>query len=725
MNPPPSRAFRPIKTVNDQDWRARGNQPFMITTPTWKTGPIEVQKHTFLEAKNRMKLHTQTPTRTTLNPNARPFIPRVAPAFNQMDPGRNTNRRGNPPPGFEPRNPRVQVTSPPKPQGMWINNFEEKNDPQAIRRRVTFGSALIETSPLKRPFMLPACSSVCLQNQQEGKLDVAKKKNIQWAERIITIEKEHNVAMNLFKQRVELESKRKIDTIYQRTDDTVAELERKIQQLHMFMDELKGEKQALIDRCDSINKSNIRYLNEYAQIRGKNKQQAVSLNVLRKAQTDMVLQLNVQKNALALCENDLDIMESKNKELLAEKNDIEHRLNKLIWDRNKERNEKQTTIDELTKEMEIIKEKEKQTRTDCDNNLKEMADKAKELEGETEALKEKLKTIQKVVTEQCETFLTMLQDKEDQENIHQVLANKIDQLNEELIKVRADNSSLRKQQLLRMNSEMRMNMDSDIHLSPYEESSKDEDKILTLESSAQSDSDLEKEFNKILKYIWKEEDSTQRKHSNPECATERMEKSNDKKEQAKEKPKENKMKVEDLINLSTTFDESLPELDLPRKRVTKPKVTKEKRIKICSTKLFMSWTVTMMAVVILAHIGMAKANTDFGNLQQQENGPSFEKTTTEMMEIMTYLLAGTLAALASILIVTIVITCYVTIIRNQRSRSMMGSVIFLTMLAAAAAEEGASSNENGTIIKSGIVFERHGEAIIGAPLVKFQKKYKP
>ena len=56
---------------------------------------------------------------------------------------------------------------------------------------------------------------------------------------------------------------------------------------------------------------------------------------------------------------------------------------------------------------------------------------------------------------------------------------------------------------------------------------------------------------------------------------------------------------------------------------------------------------------------------------------------------------------------------------------MMGSVIFLTMLAAAAAEEGASSNENGTIIKSGIVFERHGEAIIGAPLVKFQKKYKP
>ena len=725
MNEPPSRAFRPIKPVNDQDWRARGNQPFMITTPKWKIGPIQVQRETSQEARNNMKLPKPVPLRANLNPNAKPFTPRVAPAFNQMDPGRNMIRQRNPPPGFEPRNLRIQVPPPSKPQGMWINNFEEKSDPQAIRRRVTFGSALIEKSPLPRPFMLPACSSVCLQNQQEGKLDVAKKKNLQWAERIITIEKEHNVAMNLFKQRVEIESKRKIDTIYQRTDDTVAELEQKIQQLHMFMRDLKGEKQALIDRCDSIKNSNIRYMNVYAEISGKNKEQAINLNALRKTQTTLILELNSRKNALVICENDLNIIQNKNKQLLAEKKDVEFRLNRLIWQNSKDRNEKQTTIEDLKKELEAVKEKEKQTRTDYDNNLKEMADKEKELKEEAEALKEKLNAIQQVVNEQCETFLTMLHDKENQENIHQVMANKIDQLNEELIKVRADNSSLRKDQLSRMDSEMRMNMDSDAHLSPYEENSKDEDKILTLETSTQSDSDFEKEFNKVLKHLWKEEDNVQQKHSKPECATERIGKPNDRKEQAEEKPKENKMKVQDLINLSTTFDESLPELDLPRKRMTKPNVTKEKRIKICSTKLLMSWTVTMMAVVILAHIGMAKANTDFGNLQQQENGPSFEKMTTEMMEIMTYLLAGTLAALALILIVTMVITCYITTTRNQRSRTMMGSVIFVLLLAAATAEEGVSNNENGTIIKQGIVFERHGEAIIGAPLVKFQKKYKP
>ena len=114
----------------------------------------------------------------------------------------------------------------------------------------------------------------------------------------------------------------------------------------------------------------------------------------------------------------------------------------------------------------------------------------------------------------------MLQDKENQENIHQVMANKIDQLNDELIKVRADNSSLRRDQLIRMNNEMRMNMSSDAHLSPYEESLKDEDKILTLESSTQTDSDLEKEFNKILKYFLKEGEDTQQKHSKPEYTSE-------------------------------------------------------------------------------------------------------------------------------------------------------------------------------------------------------------
>ena len=193
-----------------------------------------------------------------------------------------------------------------------------------------------------------------------------------------------------------------------------------------------------------------------------------------------------------------------------------------------------------------------------------------------------------------------------------------------------------------------------------------------------------------------------------------------------EKQEENKIKVGDLINLSTTFDEPLPELELPRKRITRPKITKEKRIKICSTKLLMSWTVTMMAVVILAHIGMAKADIGIENLQLKQNEqPTFYKITTDTMEIMTYLLAGTLAALALILIVTMVIACYINNITNQRSRTMMGSVIFLLMLAAATAQEGASNNENGTIIKQGIVFERHGEAIIGAPLVKFQKRYKP
>ena len=726
MNPPPSRAFRPIKPANDQDWRARGSHPLTVTMPTWKTGPIEVQKHTFLEAKDRMKLHTNIPTRTILNPNARPFIPRMNPAFNQLDPGRNTVRRRNPPPGFEPRNLHVQAPPPPPSQKKWINNFEEKNDPQAIRRRVTFGSALIEKSPPQRPFMLPPCSSVCLQNQQEGKLDVAKKKNLEMAEKIINIEKEHNVAMNLFKQRVDTESKRKIDVIYQRTDDTVAGLENKIQQLHMFMSDLKGEREALIERCDSIKRSNIRYMNVYAEISDKAKEQAINLNALRKTQTDLILELNCRKNALITRENDLNIMENKNKELLAEKKDVEFRLNRLIWQNSKDKGEKQTKIEELKKELETMQEKEKQTRTDYENNLKEMAKKEKELKEESEALKEKLETIQQVVTEQCETFLTMLQDKENQENIHQVMANKIDQLNEELIKVRADNSSLRRDQLIRMNNEMRMNMSSDAHLSPYEESLKDEDKILTLESSTQTDSDLEKEFNKILKYFLKEGENTQQKHSKPECTSEPKKKPNDEKKQAEEKQEENKIKVGDLINLSTTFDEPLPELELPRKRITRPKITKEKRIKICSTKLFMSWTVTMMAVVILAHIGMAKADIGMENLQLQQNEqPTFYKITTDTMEIMTYLLAGTLAALALILIVTMVIACYINNMTNQRSRTMMGSVIFLLMLAAATAQESASNNENGTIIKQGIVFERHGEAIIGAPLVKFQKKYKP
>ena len=177
-----------------------------------------------------------------------------------------------------------------------------------------------------------------------------------------------------------------------------------------------------------------------------------------------------------------------------------------------------------------------------------------ELEEESEALRDKLKAIQQVVTEQCETFLTMLQDKENQENIHQVLTNKIDELNEELLKVKADNSSLREDQLLRINNDMEMNMESDAHLSPYEESLQDEDKILTLESSTQTDSDLEKEFNKILKYLWGEEDNDQQRHSKPECVAGHM---NEPEKHTEKNPKEDKVTVRDLINLSTNVSFTL------------------------------------------------------------------------------------------------------------------------------------------------------------------------
>ena len=54
----------------------------------------------------------------------------------------------------------------------------------------------------------------------------------------------------------------------------------------------------------------------------------------------------------------------------------------------------------------------------------------------------------------------------------------------------------------------------------------------------------------------------------------------------------------------------------------------------------------------------------------------------------------------------------------------MNYILVLLVLIAVAAGD-ATPNDNSTIIRQGIVFEKKGLALVNAPLVKFQKKYKP
>ena len=757
---PPLGAYHNPNANHNMNWRMGRNQPLMITAPTWKMNPPWFQNQTFPGAWKPVGLPDRMFPRNGLNPNAASFFPRMI----QPPPRPTQNRRltmdvdKHQPQELRNENLRVQVPPPP-PQHMDPMKVTQQGspiDPQITRRKVSFELPYMEKSPLARPFMLPPCSRACAQLQQEGKLEVAKQKNREWAEKILDIEKDHNIAMNLFKERTEMDSKKRINAIYNQTDHTVADLERKIQQLHIMIDDLKGQKDALVERCEILRQNNLASMNMASQMSVKNRNQADQLNNQKRAQNDLVREINWQKNAFTKYENKLRIIEMKNKELVAEKKDLEDNLDKFLQDWKKDKENHATIIKTMEDQMKETNDNQVQSRIGYDNTLEEMNNKEKAIREECENLKKKVEELQEFANKQLEQITNMSRNRSLEEKCRKEMIHEIDDLTGELVFLRKENSSLRSQKLQGLNSDMKFILDetftkSDPELSPYEEESNDADGILNLDSEMEngSDSGIETDIDdngleQVIKYLEQDTDDEidelnkdleidiiyyfEDKEGTPplrlilnKCVSDHMHSTKDKNqieiEKVKNQPPEN------LIEFSSSANESSPDSKIQQKKPTKSKI-KEKKTKVCTSKMLTAWIITMMTFIILAHVGLAKAETMNDETDTEEEIENFNKKAFCFIKIITCLLSATLTSLIMIFILTVIITCFIKKIMNQRSNKMMNYIlVFLALVAVAAGD--ATPKDNSTIIRQGIVFEKKGLALVNAPLVKFQKKYKP